>query len=130
MSKKPVHGAGMRPPRPCSRRDRLDAEARLPPAAMAARDLAASDILPPPPGHARPRVGACLGRCGFVTVYRSTDGATGAEVALKQLSRLDATSLYQFKREFRALADLSHPNLVQLHELFTESGAWYLTMEL
>ena len=31
---------------------------------------------------------------------------------------------------FVAVADVAHPNLVRLHELFAEAGAWFFTMEL
>src|SRR5207302_5179325 len=52
------------------------------------------------------------------------------EVALKLLRRASGRDLYRFKREFRALADIVHPNLVALHELHAAGGDWYFTMEL
>ena len=50
-------------------------------------------------------------------------------VALKSLVGLDPLSLRLFKNEFRALADLSHPNLATLFELFSEEGRWFFSME-
>ncbi len=71
-----------------------------------------------------------LGSGASGVVYEATNRKSGERVALKALSRLDAASLYRFKREFRALSGVFHPNLVTLNELFHESGQWYLSMEL
>ena len=63
-------------------------------------------------------------------VYEAFDHARGGRVALKTLRHLDARALVRFKNEFRALADLDHPNLVRLGELFGEDGRWFFSMEL
>jgi len=62
-------------------------------------------------------------------VYLAHDRERGVDVALKTLLRVDATSVYRFKREFRALSDVLHPNLVALHDLFHEGDLWFFTME-
>ena len=51
-------------------------------------------------------------------------------MALKTLRNFDADRLYQLKREFRTLARVSHPNLVQLYELGARGDVWFLIMEL
>jgi serine/threonine protein kinase len=63
-------------------------------------------------------------------VYEAVDLERNARVALKALSQRDAINIYRLKNEFRQLADLSHPNLVALHELCCENGSWFFTMEL
>ena len=49
-------------------------------------------------------------------VYRAREEAIGRDVALKTLQRMNPDSLHQFKQEFRALADIAHPNLASLYE--------------
>jgi len=51
-------------------------------------------------------------------------------VALKTLRTLSAEGILRFKNEFRALQDLSHPNLCTLGELISVGGQWFFTMEL
>jgi serine/threonine protein kinase len=72
-----------------------------------------------------------LGAGGMGEVFDARHVETGEHVALKRLTRASATSLYRFKREFRALADVVHPNLVRLGELvIMPGGAAFFTMEL
>src|SRR4051812_20149411 len=63
------------------------------------------------------------------SVYLAYDRQLGSRVALKVLLSVDAASIYRFKKEFRALADMMHPNLVTLHELFSEGEHWFFTMQ-
>ncbi|MEM9487899.1 MAG: AAA family ATPase, partial [Myxococcota bacterium] len=51
-------------------------------------------------------------------------------LALKILRTLEPANLYRFKREFRAVSDLSHPNIVSLYELVAAEGRWFFTMEI
>ncbi|HSN25978.1 MAG TPA: serine/threonine-protein kinase, partial [Kofleriaceae bacterium] len=84
----------------------------------------------PPRLGARFEVRGTLGTGGAGTVYRAYDSQLQREVALKHLRQASGRDLYRFKREFRALADIVHPNLVTLHELQETDGDWYFTMEL
>src|SRR5262245_26424529 len=81
-------------------------------------------------GTARFEVLRTLGEGGVGIVYEAFDRERECKVALKTLRIPSADSLARFKREFRALQDLQHPNLVHLDELFESDGTWFFTMEL
>jgi eukaryotic-like serine/threonine-protein kinase len=78
----------------------------------------------------RLRVIDVVGVGSIGVVYRADDRRLGRKVALKTLRGFDADRIYQLKREFRTLARLSHPNLVQLYELGAIGDLWFLIMEL
>lgn len=71
-----------------------------------------------------------IGRGGMGVVYEAVENATGTRLALKVLPEADATALLSFKREFRALSEVVHPNLVSPYELISDGQRWFFTMEL
>ena len=82
------------------------------------------------PGTSRFEVVRQLGAGGSGVVYEAVDRERGATIAIKSLRKLDPRALLGFKKEFRALQDLRHPNLVTLGELLQQEGHWFFTMEL
>jgi Tol biopolymer transport system component len=79
------------------------------------------------------RIVSTLGGGGMGEVYRATDTALGREVALKVLPERVAESpelRARFEREAQAVASLSHPNILAIHDLGTEDGTTFAVMEL
>jgi serine/threonine protein kinase len=73
-----------------------------------------------------------LGRGGMGTVFRAEDTNLGRTVAVKLLPEAlarDPLMRARLEREARALALLSHPNIVQVFECGEEDGQPYLVME-
>src|SRR5712692_5490807 len=58
-------------------------------------------------GTDRFRIRRRLGSGGMGVVYEAHDRETDKVLALKALTRTEAGDIYRFKREFRALADVS-----------------------
>jgi serine/threonine protein kinase len=76
------------------------------------------------------RVETKLGAGGMGHVFRAFDRMRETWVALKVVGELNPNSIAQIKSEFRSAAELVHPNLVHLHELFCDDGEWFFTMDL
>jgi Tol biopolymer transport system component len=74
-----------------------------------------------------------LGAGGMGEVYRARDTRLGREVALKILPREvagDASRRKRFELEARAVAALSHPNIVAVYDVGDEDGMLYIVSEL
>jgi Mrp family chromosome partitioning ATPase len=83
------------------------------------------EVLPP-----RFEVISSLGAGGMGEVFSVLDRESGARAALKLLARRGGAWASRFRHEFRCVADLRHPNLVRLGELFEHGDRWCFTMEL
>ncbi len=80
--------------------------------------------------HPRFEVRRKLGEGGSGFVVAAYDRVRGTEVALKTFRRPGARSLLRLKQEFRALADVAHPRLLTLYDLFVEGEECFFSMEL
>ena len=96
------------------------------PPSLSPRSEASDDGWPVLEGY---QVVGVLGGGGMGVVYRARDLRRGVTVAVKTMRQVDAASIYRFKQEFRALLDVSHPNLVTLHELISDGRSWFIVME-
>jgi hypothetical protein len=100
--------------------------------------------VPPPPGP-KALVGALpngtvvderfevrghLGSGGMGAVHLAWDLHAGRAVALKLLTRVDASALLHFEREGALLARVDHPNVVRVHAAGRWKGVPYLVLEL
>lgn len=87
------------------------------------------------PGYivGRFQITAMLGRGGMGEVYSAYDTLSKREVAIKVLAKQatnDPIALNRFHNEFRALAALSHPNILELYGVDTLAGRCFAYMEL
>ena len=76
---------------------------------------------------------APLGAGGMGEVYRARDERLGRDVAIKVLPdfvRDDRSALARFEREARAVAALSHRNVISIHHFETSGDFPFFVMEL
>jgi eukaryotic-like serine/threonine-protein kinase len=74
-----------------------------------------------------------LGAGGMGEVYRARDKKLDRDVAVKVLPQsvaADPDALARFEREAKAVAALSHPNILAIHDFGTHEGTAYAVMEL
>jgi eukaryotic-like serine/threonine-protein kinase len=74
-----------------------------------------------------------LGAGGMGEVYRARDSKLKRDVAIKVLPQsvaADPDTLARFEREALAVAALSHPNILAIHDFGTHDGTAYAVMEL
>ncbi|HKF41964.1 MAG TPA: protein kinase, partial [Thermoanaerobaculia bacterium] len=76
---------------------------------------------------------APIGAGGMGEVYRARDTRLDREVAVKVLPgsvASDPEAVARFEREARAVAALSHPNILSLHDFGAQAGVVFAVMEL
>jgi serine/threonine-protein kinase len=74
-----------------------------------------------------------LGRGGTAEVFESVDRLLGRRVAVKVLREgvaPDPQAIARFRREARAAASLSHPNIVTVHDVGMDGDRPFIVMEL
>jgi len=80
----------------------------------------------------RYRLVAQQGSGGMAVIYKAIDIELGRTVAIKILRPSltnDPTFLVRFRNEARAVANLSHPNIVTVYDVGNEGPTHYMVME-
>ena len=119
-----IHGASP------ADRSPVDPQARRPPAPAAGNAPAAFPVPGETLGHYE--ILEQIGTGGTGVVYRASDTRLKREVAIKVLLETfgpDPERLALFTQEAQAIAALSHPNILILHDVGTERGLWYAVTE-
>src|SRR6478736_3842690 len=82
--------------------------------------------------NGRYRLEARIGAGGMSTVYRALDETLQRQVAIKLMNRevtSDSDQLERFRREARAVAQLSHPHIVGVIDAGEDEGRPYIVFE-
>jgi eukaryotic-like serine/threonine-protein kinase len=82
--------------------------------------------------NGRYRLEARIGAGGMSTVYRATDETLQRQVAIKLMNReiaTDSDQLERFRREARAVAQLSHPHIVGVIDYGEDDSRPYIVFE-
>src|SRR6516225_6657472 len=82
--------------------------------------------------NSRYRLEARIGAGGMSTVYRALDETLQRRVAIKLMNRevtSDSDQLERFRREARAVAQLSHPHIVGVIDAGEDEGRPYIVFE-
>src|ERR671921_768734 len=82
--------------------------------------------------NGRYRLEARIGTGGMSSVYRAIDETLERRVAIKLMNREiadDADQLERFRREARAVAQLSHPHIVGVIDAGEDEGRPYIVLE-
>lgn len=78
-------------------------------------------------------IASTLGSGGMGEVYRARDPRLDRDVAIKILPQhlaADSVALQRFEREAKALAALSHPNILTVYDIGNEQGTFFVVTEL
>lgn len=73
-----------------------------------------------------------IGTGGMSDVYKAMDHILGREVAVKVLKQEfaeDVTFVTKFRSEAQSAAGLEHPNIVNIYDVGSENGMYYIVME-
>lgn len=73
-----------------------------------------------------------IGAGGMSDVYKAKDHILGREVAIKILKQEfseDATFVAKFRTEAQSAAGLEHPNIVNIYDVGSENGMYFIVME-
>src|SRR5687768_14547865 len=71
-----------------------------------------------------------IGSGGMGEVYRARDPRLRRDVAVKVLKASDPAAVERFESEARAVAAITHPNIMAVHDYGEQDGRAYIVYEL